>query len=180
MDLLIQYLNEHAETFPEWKDSDQKQKLLELQVNLSDFNRWVGVSMAGGEYFMMCAGWIIREVWLDCVCSRLASPEKTDTIARAVCYEVIGRATQRLAYSALPEPIRIDINNEMGKNHRAAADQYIRDFVANQFIAKAQTYWNAVDLEIKKQAIEQEKKNASDQPRLGPYTHRESDPFFFT
>jgi hypothetical protein len=180
MDLLIQYLNQHAETFPEWEDSDRKKELLELQVDLSDFNRWVGVSMAGGEYFMMCAGWIIREVWLDCVCSRFASPEKTDPIARAVCYEVIGRATQRLAYSALPEPIRIDINNEMGKNHRSAADQYIRDFVANQFIAKAQTYWNAVDLEIKKQAIEQNRKTAGNRPILGECNRNESDKFFLT
>jgi hypothetical protein len=136
--------------------------------------------MAGGEYFMMCAGWIIREVWIDCVCSRFKEPVKTDAIARAVCYEVMGRATQRLAYSALPEPIRIDIDNEMGKNHRAQADQYIKEFVSGQFLKKAEAYWNAVDLETKKKEIEENRKTAGSRPVLGKRNSNESDKFYLT
>ncbi|MDR0681759.1 MAG: hypothetical protein LBG15_07930 [Dysgonamonadaceae bacterium] len=180
MNLLIRFLNDHLDNFPEWAGSDEKKTLDELPVDLSDFNRWVGVSMAGGEYFMMCAGWIIREVWIDCVCSRFREPVKTSAIARAVCYEVMGRATQRLAYSALPEPVRIDIDNEMGKNHRAAADKYIREYVAGQLINKAETYWNAVDMEIKKQDIEQQRKSAGSRPLVGERNLHESDKFCFT
>ena len=179
MNLLIQFLNEHLADFPEWADSDQKKAFDELPVDLSDFNRWVGVQLSGGEYFMMCAGWIIREVWIDCVRSRFPEPTKTDAIARAVCYEVMGRATQRLAYSALPEPIRIDIDNEMGKNHRAQADKYIKEYVAGQFIQKAATYWNAVDLEIKKKEIEENRKTAGSRPILGERHFDESDKFYF-
>jgi hypothetical protein len=136
--------------------------------------------MAGGEYFMMCAGWIIREVWIDCVCSRFKEPVKTDASARAVCYEVMGRATQRLAYSALPEPIRIDIDNEMGKNHRAQADQYIKEFVSGQFLKKAETYWNAVDLETKKKDIEENRKSAGSRPVIGARNFDENDKFCMT
>jgi len=179
MNWLIQFLNEHLDDFPEWTNSDQKKAYDELPVDLSDFNRWVGVSLAGGEYFMMCAGWIIREVWIDCVKSRFPEPTKTDAIARAVCYEVMGRATQRLAYSALPEPIRIDIDNEMGKNHRAQADQYLKEYVAGEFLKKAQTYWNAVDMEIKKKDMEENRKNAGSRPLLGERNLDESDKFCF-
>ena len=180
MNLLIQFLNEHPEDFPEWEDSDQKKAFDELPVDLSDFNRWVGVALAGGEYFMMCAGWIIREVWIDCVRSRFPDPVKTDAIARAVCYEVMGRAAQRLAYSALPEPIRIDIDNEMGKNHRAQADKYIKEYVAGQFLQKAQSCWNAVDLEIKKKDMEESRKNAGSRPLIGKRDFNESDKFFYS
>ena len=180
MNLLIQFLNDHLADFPEWADSDQKKALDELPVDLSDFNRWVGVSLSGGEYFMMCAGWIIREVWIDCVKSRFPVPTKTDAVVRAVCYEVMGRATQRLAYSALPEPIRIDIDNEMGKNHRAQADQYIKEHVAGLFLQKAQTCWNAVDLEIKKKDMEENRKTAGSRPVLGERNFDESDKFFYS
>jgi hypothetical protein len=180
MNELIQFLNEHLNDFPEWAESDQKKEFDELPVDLNDFNRWVGVSLAGGEYFMMCAGWIIREVWIDCVRSRFPDPAKTDAIARAVCYKVMGRATQRLAYSALPEPIRIDIDNEMGKNHRAQADRYIKEYVAGQFLQKAQSYWNAVDLEIKQKDIEENRKNAGSRPLLGERNFDESDRFCLT
>ena len=179
MNQLIKFLNEHLTDFPEWADSEEKKTFDELPVDLSDFNRWVGVSLSGGEYFMMCAGWIIREVWIDCVRSRFSDPiVKTDAIARAVCYEVMGRATQRLAYSALPEPIRIDIDNEMGKNHRAKADEYIKEYVAKQFLQKALTYWNAVDLEIKQKDIQENRKTAGSRPIVGERLVTESDKFF--
>jgi len=180
MNLLIGFLNNHLSDFPEWADSNEKRALDELPVDLSDFNRWVGVQLAGGEYFMMCAGWIIREVWIDCVRSRFESPIKTDGIARAVCYEVMARAIQRLAYSALPEPIRVDIDNEMGKNHRAQADAYIKEFVGKQFATKAQTYWDAVDIAIKQDEIAAARKNAADPPVLGQRHFTQSDKFFFT
>ena len=180
MNLLIRFLNDNLPDFPEWDGSDEKKALDELPVDLSDFNRWVGVSLAGGEYFMMCAGWIIREVWIDCVSSRIKEPDKTPAIARAVCYEVMGRATQRLAYSALPEPIRIDIDNEMGKNHRAQADQYIKEYVSRQFLDKTSVYWNTVDLEIKKKDIEENRKSVVDPPIAGQIRRNESDKFFYS
>ena len=187
MNLLIQFLNDHLDDFPEWAESDQKKAFFELPIDLNDFNKWVGVALAGGEYFMLCAGWIIREVWTDCVKSRFPDPTNinkgacplADIITRAVCYEVMGRATQRLAYSALPEPIRVDIDNEMGKNHRAQADQYIREYVAGEFLKKAQTYWNVVDMEIKKKEMEENRKNAGSRPVLGERNFTESDKFYF-
>jgi len=179
MNLLIRFLNDHPDDFPEWADSEQKKALDELPVDLSDFNKWVGVALSGGEYFMMCAGWIIREVWIDCVRSRFSDPTKTDSVARAVCYEVMGRAIQRLTYSALPEPVRIDIDNEMGKNHRAQADRYIKNQVADQFLQKAHTYWSAVDLEIKKAEMAAALKTSGSRPIIGERQHAEKDKFCF-
>jgi hypothetical protein len=180
MNLLIQYLNEHADEFPEWKDSDQKKDYDSLPVTLSDFNKWVGVELTGGEYFIMSATWIIREVWLDCVCSREKEPVKTDALTRAVCYEVMGRACQRLAYSYLPSPIRKDVDNEMGKNHRAQADKDIRDRVSYKFLTQATTYWNTVDLEYKKAAVAEQKKTQLSQPIIGKDSIREDDKFYFS
>ena len=178
MNLLIKYLNDHIDDFPEWAGSPEKEDYDNLPVDLSDFNKWVGVDLTGGEYFMMCAAWIIREVWLDCVCSRDADPKKTDAIARAVCYDVMGRACQRLAYNCLPSPIRRDIDNEMGKNHRAQADRDIREHVSGKFIQKAEIYWNAVDLEYKKKAIAEQKKTQLSRPIIGRSDIREDDKFY--
>jgi hypothetical protein len=180
MDSLIQYLNEHIDDFPEWEESQQKKDYDALPITLDDFNKWVGVEFAGGEYFIMYAGWIIREVWLDCVCSRDKDPEKTDAIARAVCYEVMGRACGRLAYNCLPSPIRKDINNEMGKNHAAQADKDIREKVSAKFLTQATTYWNAVDLEYKKKAIAEQKKTQLSQPIIGKSDIREDDKFCYS
>ncbi|NDV45805.1 hypothetical protein D0T49_01910 [Paludibacter sp. 221] len=180
MNQLIQYLNDHLYDFPEWKNSDQKKENDELPVNLTDFNKWVGVETTGGEYFMIYAGWIIREVWLDFVKSRFKEPVKTDAITRAVCYQVMGFACQRLAYSCLPSPIRRDIDNEMGKNHKAQADKDIREHVAGKFLQKAETYWKAVDLEIKKEAIAEQNKTAADKPALGRNNITEDDKFYYS
>lgn len=180
MDSLIQYLNENINEFPEWSESQQKKDYDTLPITLADFNKWVGVEFSGGEYFILYAGWIIREVWLDCVCSRDANPEKTDAISRAVCYEVMGRCCERLAYNCLPSPIRKDINNEMGKNHAAQADKDIREKVSGKFLRQANTYWNAVDLEYKKKAIAEQKKTQYSQPVIGKMEIHEDDKFFFS
>jgi hypothetical protein len=180
MNQLIQFLNQNEADFPEWENSEQKKESDSLPVGLSDFNKWVGVSNTGGEYFMMCAGWLIREVWLDCVHSRYAEPVKTEAIARAVCYEVMGRACQLLAYSCLPEPIRVDIDNEMGKNHRAQADKFIRDHVAGKFLSKAQTYWNSVDMELKQAEMAAQRKTAASRPIIGERNISENDKFCFS
>jgi hypothetical protein len=181
MNQLIRYLNGHLTDFPEWAASEQKKNLDELPVNLSDFNRWVGVQLAGGDWFMLLAGWIIREVWTDCVLSRFAEKPvvKTGAISRAVCYEVMGRACERLAYSGLPEPIRVDIDNEMGKNHRAAADKFIREHVAGTFFRNAETYWNALDLEIKRIAIDEGRANTGSRPVIGQSHLRPGDKFCY-
>jgi hypothetical protein len=180
MNLLIQFLNANPDDFPEWMESDRKAAFDELPVDLNDFNKWVGVQLAGGEYFMLVAAWIIREVWIDCVKSRYREPVKTDAIARAVCYEVMGRACGRLAYSCLPEPVRQDIDNEMGKNHRAQADQFIRQHVAGQFLSKAAAYWDAVDLEIKKAAMAARQANIGSRPVVGSRDTSEDDKFCYT
>jgi hypothetical protein len=180
MDALIQYLNEHIADFPEWAESQQKKDSDALPVTLDDFNKWVGVEFAGGEYFILSAGWIIREVWFDCVCSRDKEPQKTDAIARAVCYEVMGRVCGRLACNCLPSPIRKDINNEMGKNHAAQADKDIREKVAVKFLTQANTYWNAVDLEYKKKAIADQKKTQLSRPIIGKPQVREDDKFCYS
>ena len=60
----------------------------------------------------------------------------------------MARACERLAFHALPSPIRIDINNEMGKNHAAQADTTIREKVAAVFALKAAAYWKTVDAEV--------------------------------
>jgi hypothetical protein len=180
MDSLIQYLNEHIADFPEWGESQQKKDYDDLPITLDDFNKWVGVEFAGGEYFIMYASWIIREVWLDCVLSRDKEPKKTDAIARAVCYEVMGRACQRLAYNCLPSPIRKDINNEMGKNHAAQADKDIREKVSSKFLSQATTYWNVVDMEYKKKAIAEQRKTQLSQPIIGKTDIKENDKFCFS
>jgi hypothetical protein len=174
---LIRWLDGHIDDFPEWAGSPQKKDYDSLPVGLSDFNKWVGVTLSGGEYFMMYAGWLIREVWTDCVCSRMKTPEKTDAVTRAVCYEVMGRACRVMAYSCLPEPIRKDLDNEMGKNHRAQADRDIREHVSGRFLAKAAVYWDAVDLERKQAAIVDGKKTARDRPVIGENNIREHDKF---
>lgn len=180
MNMLIQYLDEKEDDFPEWKNSDQKKEYDALPITLSDFNKWVGVEATGGEYFMMSAGWIIREVWIDCVQSRIKKPEKTDAITRALCYEVMGRACQRLAYSNLPFPIRRDIDNEMGKNHRAQADKDIRERISEKFLNQSRSYWNAVDLEIKKKEIAEQKKTLASKPIIGENSIREDDKFYYS
>jgi hypothetical protein len=177
---LIKLMNENLGVFTEWKESDVYKKQQELPVDLSDFNTWVGVAKSGGEYFMISAGWIIREVWIDCVKPRFekeAEIKKTDNIARAVCYEVLGRACERLAYSVLPEPIRKDIDNEMGKNHREKSDIDIKERVSKIFISKAAIYWSAVDLEIKATEIANQGTNASSEPIIGKPLRNEDDKF---
>ena len=74
----------------------------------------------------------------------------TDTAVQAVCYDTMARACRRLAYHALPSPIRIDINNEMGKNHAAQADTMVREQVARLFADKAAAYWHTVDQQLKR------------------------------
>jgi hypothetical protein len=171
-------MNENPDDFPDWINSSQKTELDELPITLADFERWVGVSV-GGEYFMINAAWIIREVWTDCVCSRIDQPKKNSTIARAVCYEVMARACERLAYSSLPEPVRKDVDNEMGKNHRAEADKTIRNRVAALFAEKASAYWNDLDLELKQKDVDEQKTSPHNQPILGARNIRPDDPFYF-
>ena len=150
---LIRYLNEHPDIFPAWTDSEERKALDALPITISDFERYVGVS---DPAFLLFAGWIVREVIRDHILSRqTAETELTDLQRQAICYEVMARACHRLAFHALPSPIRIDINNEMGKNHAAQADSTIRQFVSKQFADKAIGYWQAVDAEWQRQASEQ-------------------------
>ena len=150
---LIRLLNTNPDIFTAWAESDERELMNDLPVGIGAFERYVGVS---DPTFLLYAGWIVREVWHEEVESRLDSVGNiTDglqtSIERAVCYEVMARACSRLAFHALPSPIRIDINNEMGKNHAAQADTTIREKVAQQFADKAMGYWKGLDTEISKQ-----------------------------
>lgn len=147
---LIKLLNDNPEEFPSWKDSDAHKQMEDLPVSLSDFERYTGVS---DPTFLLYAGWIVREVYRECIKSRTKDASLSEVQKQAVCYDVMARACRRLAFHALPSPIRIDINNEMGKNHAAQADTTIREKVAGVFAEKAAAYWKAVDaeLEIKKE-----------------------------
>lgn len=151
MNQLIRFLNEHKEAFPDWED---KTVISDIPISVNDFQRWVGIS---DEYFVIQAAWLIREVWDECVLSRQKEPVKKKEIVRALCYDVVSRACIRLAYMMLPEPIRKDISNEMGKNHNAQADTYIRDRVSKVYGAKAEEYWIAWDLELNKQHLKEQK-----------------------
>lgn len=167
MNELIAWMEANLSMFPEWEDSDERKSNEDIPIDLNDFNKWVGVELAGGDIFMIWARWIIREVWMDCVQSRFTDPVKDDKIARAVCYEVMGRACERLAYECLPSPIRRDIDNEMGKNHRAQADKDIRERVAGRFLQKAASYWTAIDLDIKGKKIAAQQATAGSKPIIG-------------
>ena len=118
----------------------------DLPVSIDDFARYVGVS---DPTFLLYAGWLVREVYRECIQSRqTADASLSEVQKQAVCYDVMARACRRLAFHALPSPIRIDINNEMGKNHAAQADTTIREKVAGVFAEKAAAYWKAVDAEL--------------------------------
>lgn len=169
MNRLIKFLNQNNEDFTDWKPEEDS--LSDIGISLSDFDKWVGIR---DEYFMIVVKWLIREVWTDCVLSRAKNPEKKDEMVRALCYEVVGRACKRLAYYCLPEPIRKDINNEMGKNHAAAADKTIREKIADIYLNKALSYWNGWDSILKK---EEQKANPKARPVYTPPAISENDPF---
>lgn len=142
---LIKLLNDHPNEFPDWAGSDEHKQMEDLPVSISDFERYVGVS---DPTFLLYAGWIVREVYRECIKSRTEGASLSEVQKQAVCYDVMARACRRLAFHALPSPIRIDINNEMGKNHAAQADTTIREKVAGVFAEKAAAYWKAVDAEL--------------------------------
>lgn len=149
---LIKLLNDNPEEFPSWKDSEAHKQMDDLPVSLSDFERYTGVS---DPTFLLYAGWIVREVYRECIKSRTKDASLSEVQKQAVCYDVMDRACRRLAFHALPSPIRIDINNEMGKNHAAQADTTIREKVAGVFAEKAAAYWKAVDAELEMKKEEQ-------------------------
>lgn len=169
MNRLIRLLNEYRDKFPDWKADDDI--LAGIDINLSDFDKWVGIR---DEYFIIVAKWLIREVWMDCVLSRAKNPEKNDEMVRALCYEVVGRACKRLAYYCLPEPIRKDINNEMGKNHAAEADKTIREKIADIYLNKALSYWTGWDSILLK---EERKANPKARPVYNSPSISENDAF---
>ena len=169
MNRLIRLLNKNQTDFPNWNPDDET--LSDIDISLSDFDKWVGIR---DEYFMLVIKWLIREVWLDCVLSRVPDPERNDEMIRALCYEVVGRACKRLAYHVLPEPIRKDINNEMGKNHAAQADKTIREKVADIYLNKAFSYWSGWDSILQKH---HQKKNPQARPIYTPPEISENDAF---
>ena len=64
---LIKLLNDNPEEFLSWKDSEAHKQMEDLPVSLSDFERYTGVS---DPTFLLYAGWIVREVYRECIKSR--------------------------------------------------------------------------------------------------------------
>jgi len=176
MNQLIKVLEANVERFTDWKNSAAQKSINEIPVKLDDFKKWLGIS---DEYFMLNTSWIVREVWNDCVLSRKKAPEKTDDIARAVCYETMARACIRLSYYCLPETIRLEINNEMdSKNKKDLSETYIREKVAITFQTKADAYWRALDLKLSTEAITETQGRASTQT-YKPQGSCENDSFVY-
>ena len=98
-------------------------------------------------------------------------------ILKILSGKLIDRLVDQYLAGNVPEPIRIDIDNEIGKNHRAQADKYIKEYVAGQFLQKARSCRNAVDLEIKKRDMEESRKNAGSRPFISERTFKETDKF---
>jgi len=171
MNRLIKFLNQNKEDFPDWNPDEDS--LSDIDISLSDFDKWVGIR---DEYFMIVVKWLIREVWTDCVLSRVKDPEKNDEMVRALCYEVVGRACKRLSYYCLPEPIRKDINNEMGKNHAAEADRTIREKIADIYLNKAYSYWAGWESQLRKQ---EQKADPTARPTYIPPKISENDAFAY-
>ena len=173
MNKLLQLLEKNADAFPLWKNSETREDLADIPIDKSDFYKWVGVK---DEYFVIAVRWIIREAWKDCVLSRIQKPEKTDDIARAMCYEVMARACVRLAFLQLPEPVRLDISNEMTKSSNEKADTYVRERVSKIYEKHALSYWTAIDIDIQ---LQKQKENPSARPVYTPPKISENDSFVY-
>lgn len=173
MNKLLQLMEKNVEKFPLWKDSEPRSDLAGIPVGRTDFYKWVGVK---DDYFVIVARWLIREAWTDCVTSRIKNPEKTDAIARAMCYEVMGRACSRLAFLQLPEPVRLDISNEMTKANKDKEETNVRKRVANSFLSQASTYWTALEIQLKNDELE---KNPATRPIYTSPKISENDPFVY-
>lgn len=150
MNQLIRLMDSDSEKFNDWHDSDMKKTRDKLPVSLSDFTLYVGLSTSGGEYFIISSAWIIREAYTDCLLSRgvsefpTAKPE-THQAKKALCYEVMGRACQLMPYASLPEPIRIDIDNEFSRSNRDRTEDDVRSRIASRFLKRAEAYWKVLD-----------------------------------
>jgi hypothetical protein len=170
--VLLDYLEENAESISEWKDSDAQKAIKSLPVTKTHFEKWVGID---NSYFIAKVQWITQEVYTDIIKPRGLSVElltKLDSeISRAVVYEVMNRACLRLSYADLPENIRKDINNEYNKKSSDQSDTYIRKTVSLQFSTQAEKYINALDMAIKCE----NKADISAQPVYqNPYTERDA------
>lgn len=173
MNKLLQLMDKNVNEFPLWKDSEPRKDLAGILITRDDFYRWVGVK---DDYFVIVARWLIREAWTDCVTSRIKEPEKTDAIARAMCYEVMGRACSRLAFLQLPEPVRLDISNEMSKANKDKEESNVRKRVANSFTNQAAAYWTALEVQLKNDEL---KENPQSRPIYTPPRISENDPFIY-
>jgi hypothetical protein len=173
MNKLLQLMDRNIEKFPLWRDSEPRKDMESIPVGRADFAKWVGVK---DEYFIVVVRWIIREAWTDCVTSRIRNPQKTDTISRAMCYEVMYRACKRLAFLQLPEPLRLDISNEMSKSNNDRAERNIRDRVAQAFASQAATYWTALEMDLKNEDL---KNNPQARPTYTPPKISETDSFVY-
>lgn len=140
---LVTFIEANAAKFADWEEAPKKKELATLPITVADFTKWVGVS---SHYFVLQSTWIIREVWTECVLSRKKEPTKTEDIARAVCYEVMARATRQLPFHALPKTIRFEVNNEMKKTNGDKSEGHVRETIATHFTARADAFWKSLDI----------------------------------
>lgn len=173
MNRLLSFMFENVADIPLWEVSSAAKEMNSLFVTSADFEKWLGIS---DLYFFLFCRWLIREVYNECILSRWKEPQKRDDILRATCYEVIGRACKRLAFQLLPEPVRLDITNEMSRNAQSNEEKNIREQVADCFLRKAETYWLAIDSQTKR---EQAKANQTARPLITTPEISENDAFAY-
>lgn len=173
MNKLLQLMEKNPEKFPLWENSEPRKDLAGIPIDRTDFAKWVGIK---DEYFVVVVRWIIREAWNDCVASRIREPKKTDAISRAMCYEVMARACKRLAFLQLPEPVRLDISNEMSKSNKDKEESNVRKRVADTFASQAAAYWTALEVQLKNDELE---KNPKARPTYTPPKISQNDSFVY-
>lgn len=142
---LVALLEANAAIFTDWTNAPKKKDLVVLPITLADFAKYVGIS---SHYFVLQVTWLIREAWTECVLSRKKEATRTDDIARAVCNEVMARASRLLPFHALPKPIRYEVNNEMKKSNADKSESQVRETIATHFAAKADAYWRVLDINL--------------------------------
>lgn len=153
---LVGLLN--ASDIEAWQTATHKSGIADLSITFNDFARYVGVTEPAFIYF---AAAIIREVTRECVESRNVSIDNED-VKRAVCWEVMSRATRRLPYNVLPESVRLDINNEQTKSNQQDPQGNVKMRLADSFETKANDYWKVIDSRAVGHNVSQPRYNPSD------------------
>lgn len=189
--LLFGILNKNPDTFPEWKDSDQAKDISDLPITSDDFGRWFGVT---DTYFIIKVRALIRQVYKDEIEPRMKKDaniakdsdpaeikslraEVDSSMRRAAVFKIMALSIRRFDYFELPEPVRRDYNNEMGKNHAAQADSYVKTNLANAVDADGDKYLRMLEENV--QLLNQALNPPVERPIAKEADRRSSDKFVF-